>query len=381
MKKRFLLSCLLITMLGILIPGQINATAPAKADARKPEPVVIYKVGVDGKTTKTVTNMPLMHRATMSPSGRFIYGERIGYGKADPTIPYLYDMQTKKLTQLSGFAKWSPKQDALYIREKGGIAKLSLPDGKKIVLVQPVAQHPILDFSVSPDEQYMVFTRMNAKIAASDEVVNADLILQHLPTLKMKKNDQYAFNLNQYGPEEKYYWMPNSLKVFYKSYTGYKELDLPTGLKYDHKMQDFPSYSSDMKYRKMKSETAEYLLELQTGKKVVMSEYQESYPYLGDISWSPVGHHFAAEVPYRTSNSQQAYMLLRFCKQAQKCSYPLGNPDKPNISPYLSASDNIRVIGWAQDGKSYYVADLASTHFSEFALDKLGIHNNVYEQR
>ncbi|MBY0088356.1 hypothetical protein [Brevibacillus brevis] len=379
MKKHLLLSCLLISLLGILVPGQINASAPAKADLRKPEPVVIYKVTVDGKVTKTVTNMPLIHRANMSPSGRFVYGERIGYGKADRTIPYLYDMQTKKMTQLSGYGKWSPKQDVLYVRENGGIVKLSLPDGKKTVLVPAAAQYPVLDFSVSPDEQYMAFTRMD--MLSSNSKVSGHLYLQHLPTLKMKKNDQYEWKVDHYAPQEKFYWMPNSKKLFYRTQTAFKELDLPTGLKYEHKMTDFPSYSNDMKYRYMRTEKEEYMLDLPAGKKLILKSSFYPDNDLKQIFWSPGGNQFAAEVYVHPSNSQDSYGAIRFCKQVKNCNDPFSDPKKGLPNPYLSSADNYRIIGWAKDGKSYYVADLASTHYTAFALDKLDIYNEIYEQR
>ncbi|MGG4444222.1 hypothetical protein [Brevibacillus fortis] len=376
MKKRFLLSCLLITMIGILVPGQINAATPAKADPRQPEPVIIYQVGVEGKITKTVTNMPLMHHASMSPSGRFVYGERIGYGKEDRNIPYLYDMQTKKMTQLSGYGKWSSKQDLLYIQENNGIAKLSLPDGKKTVLVAGSASYPVRDFSVSPDEQYMAFTRMD--MLSSNTKVNAHLILQHLPTLKMKKNDQYEWRTGTV--EEMYYWVPNSKKLFYKTQTAIKELDLPTGLKYEHKMTEFPSYSNDMKYRYIRTFTEEYMLDLQTGNKINLKDPVVTESSLGKIVWSPSGHQMAVEQHYRTSNSQDSYMYIQTYKQITKSSYPFGGPDQ-GVGGYYDLSDNHRIIGWAKDGKSYYVADLASTHHSDFPLEKLSPSNGVIELR
>lgn len=377
MKKRFMLSCLLVTLLAILIPGQINAAAPAKADPRQPEPVIIYKVGVDGKVNKTVTDMPLMHRASMSPSGRFVYAERIGYWKEDRNIPYLYDMQTKKMTQLSGYGKWSMKQDTLYLRENHGIVKLSLPNGKKTVLVAGSASYPVLDFSVSPDEQYMVFTRKD--MLSSNTKVSAHLILQHLPTLKMKKNDQYEWGSG--SDEEMYYWVPNSKKLFYKAKTTIKELDLPTGLKYEHKMNAFPSYSNDMKYRYIDTFTEEYMLELATGKKINLKDPVVTESSFGKIVWSPSGHQMAVELNYRTSNGQDSYMYIRTYKQITKHSYPFGGPDQGGAGSYYSLSDNHRIIGWAKDGKSYYVADLASLHPFDFPQEKLGPSNNVIELR
>ncbi|WNC16867.1 hypothetical protein [Brevibacillus brevis] len=71
------------------------------------EPSLIYQIAADGKTEKVIAQLPYMHRGAISPSGRYVYAERVSYGKNDPTVPYLYDIQTKKLTQLGGYAKWS----------------------------------------------------------------------------------------------------------------------------------------------------------------------------------------------------------------------------------------------------------------------------------
>ncbi|WP_409177792.1 hypothetical protein [Brevibacillus fortis] len=381
MIRRLLTSFLLIIVLAsVPISASSGAPTPAKLDPRKPDPVVLYQATTDGKIKRIETKMPLIHRANISPTGRFVYGERIGYAKADPTIPFLYDLQKHTLTQLSGFAKWSPKQDVLYIRENGGIAKLTLADGQKTVLVPPVSQYPVLDFSVSPDEQYMAYTRKDEK--SSDTKGNAHLYLQHLPTLKMKMNDQYAWKQDEFEPEEKFYWMPNSQKLFYQTQTAYKELDVPTGLKYDHKMTQFPSYSNDMKYRYMRTDTEEYLLDLQKGKKVIMKTPVSYEDTLYKIFWSPAGHQIAAEAFFMgAASSRDSYMLIRSCKQVPKCTYPFGDPQDGKISPYLGGLDNYRIIGWAGDGKSYYLADLASTHYSVFASDKSDEYFRIYEQR
>ncbi|MGG1658750.1 hypothetical protein [Brevibacillus sp. NRS-1366] len=385
MKRRLLTSFLLVTLLTSLFPVQIGTAAPApfapaKPDPRQPDSVVIYQATPDGKLKKIETNMPLIHRANISPTGRFVYGERIGYAKADPTIPFLYDMQTKKLTQLSGFAKWSPKQDVLYIRENGGIVRLTLADGKKTVLVPTVAQYPVLDFSVSTDEQYIAFTRKDEK--SSDAKGSAHLYLQHLPTFQVKMNDQYAWKQDLFGPEEKFYWTPNSKKLFYQTQTVYKELDLPTGLTYEHKMTAFPSYSSDMRYRYMNTGQEQYVLDLQTGKKIVL-KMNGFPPYLKKIIWSPIGHQFAAEELFMgAASSRDAYMLLFFFKEPTKFSHPFGDQvDSKMLGTYLDAFDNFRLIGWAKDGKSYYFADLASTHFTHYSTDKADEEFRLYEQR
>ncbi|MED1783039.1 hypothetical protein P4V43_14540 [Brevibacillus fortis] len=381
MKKQFLLSCLLVTLLSSFFPGQTGAAIPASQDPRKPDMVTIYHATPDGKTKKIQTNMPLIHRASISPSGRFVYGERIGYGKEDPTIPFLYDIQTKKLMQLSGIAKWSNKQDVLYIRENDGIVRLTTTDGKKTVLVPGIVQYPVLDFAISPDEQYLAFTRKDVK--AADSKGSAHLYIQHLPTLQIKKHDQYEWRKDKTALEEKYYWMPNSKKLFYVTKEASKELDMPTGMKTDHKTTVLPSYSSDMKYQYIKTEQEEYVLDLQTGKKNFLKDKEGYTAYLLRVLWSPIGHQFAAEQLLNWSSSQDNYMLMFVFHAPNKFGNPFGNHVNPGLlSTYMKDQDNYQLIGWAGDGKSFYFADLASTHIYDFGPGKINWETyEFYEKR
>ncbi|MED4754185.1 hypothetical protein [Brevibacillus choshinensis] len=378
MKRLLLVSILTLGLLGSVIPS--GAQAYGQPEQPTHEPSIIYQITADGKTKKVAAQMPYMHRGAISPSGRYVYTERIGYGKDDPTVPYLYNIQTKKLTQLSGFAKWSPKQDTLYIQERGGIIRVNPADGTKTVLVQAVPQYPVLDFLVSPDEQYMAFSRKDEK--SGDASQETHLYLQHLPTGKMKINDRYAWELTAYRGIEQFYWLPTSKKLFYRTKDAYKELDLPTGLKYVHKLYAFPSYSMDMKYRYVLASNEEYLLDLQSGKKVMLQKEPQMIMegQLDTISWSPAGHQFAAEQFFRPSNSQDSYMMLRYYREAPGFLLPFGGVGLSDYSPYLKKKANVRLIGWAKDGKSFYVADWASIYSSDFSPDKLDSYLQVMEK-
>lgn len=379
--KRFLLAAVVsLSLCGSMVPQPSQAQSAGQTSPIAQETTVIYQISADGKTKKVVGQLPMMHRASISPSGRYVYAEKIGYGPNDPTLPYLYDLQTKKLTQLSGFAKWSPKQDMLYICERGGIVRFNPADGKKSVLVQAVPMYPVIDFLVSPDEQYMAFSRMDEQ--SKDPGQQMHLYLQDLPTLKMKINDRYAWQQPTNRTVSSFYWMPNSKKLFYRTKAAFKELDLPTGLKYVHNLKSFPSYSSDLKYRYVREEKEEYLLDLQTGKKVILK--REAQPImegtLSAVFWSPVGHAFAAEQHVRTSNAGDAYYMIQSQNDPGRAVYPFGALGTSKFSPYLNASDNVRMIGWAKDGKSFYVADLASVYYAAFAPDKLDEFHNVLEK-
>lgn len=377
MKRLLLSSILAFAFLG----SQPIVVQAAESVQAAQEPSVIYQIAADGKSWKVVAQMPYMHRGAISPSGRYVYAERIGYGKNDPTVPYVYNLQTKKLTQLSGFAKWSPNQDILYILEKGGIVRVNPADGKKTVLVEAVPQYPVLEFAVSPDEQYMAFSRKDEKSAEKSQATH--LYLQHLPTGKMKINDRYAWEQPAFRGIEPFYWLPTSKKLFYRTQDAFKELDLPTGLKYTHKLYAFPSYSRDMKYKYVRAGGEEYLLDLQTGKKVMLQKQPQEIMenYLDTIVWSPTGHQFVSEqVLAASGNAQDVYMMIRLNKEERNPIFPFGDVGKSKYSPYMSYRDNLRLIGWAKDGKSFYAADWSSIHYSGFSPEKLDAYLRVMEK-
>ncbi|QRG69560.1 hypothetical protein [Brevibacillus choshinensis] len=374
--KRLLLS----SILAFVFLGIADSSA-AQSGQVSEQPSVIYQISADGTAKKAVAQMPYMHRGAISPSGRYVYTERIGYGKNDPTVPYVYNLQTKKLTQLSGFAKWSSSQDILYVLEKGGVVRINPADGKKTVLVEAVPQYPVLEFAVSPDEQYMAFFRRDEKSADKSQATH--LYLQHLPSGKMKINDRIAWEKPAYRGPDAFYWLPTSKKVFYRTQDAYKELDLPTGLKYTHKLNAFPSYSTDMKYKYVRAGNEEYLLDLQTGKKVTLQKQAQVIMenYLDRIVWSPTGHQFVSEqVLAASGNAHDVYMMIRLNKDERRHIFPFGDVGESKYSPYMSFRENLRLIGWSKDGKSFYAADWSSIHYSVFSPEKLDEYLRVMEK-
>ncbi|AUM65764.1 hypothetical protein C0R09_15280 [Brevibacillus laterosporus] len=333
------------------------------------EQTIIYQVSVDGKTSKVIAQLPSMHRGSISPSGRFIYTEKLGYGKNDPTIPYMYDIKTKRLSKLSGYAKWSPKNDMLYIKENNGLVRFDPLTSKKTILVEGTIDYLVEDFYISPDEQYLAFLKIDRKSANPQE--SAHLYLQDLLSLKMKINDRIAAVSHHSFHSEMMYWLPNSKKLFYQANGSIEELDLPTGLKYTHKQTTFPSFSNDMKYKYEIKEQGEYILDLQTGKKIILQSLPIMERYLNKLHWSPKGHMLAAEEYIRPSNAQDSYSMIRFYKNIPSFTYPFaGTNGSHKLGIYLHYSDNIQIIGWNRDEKSFYVADFSSIHSGDFAPDK-----------
>lgn len=104
----------------LALPTASAATASATATPTDP-PSKIYRIGLDGKKQTLVAQLPAVHRASMSPSGRFVYAEKQGFTNNAPTIPYLYDTKTKQFSQLNGFAKWASGKDELLMVEQASL--------------------------------------------------------------------------------------------------------------------------------------------------------------------------------------------------------------------------------------------------------------------
>ncbi|MGZ0052804.1 hypothetical protein [Brevibacillus gelatini] len=329
------------------------------------QPSKIYRISLDGKKQTLIAQLPAVHRASMSPSGRFVYAEKQGFKKGEPTIPYLYDSKTRQLRQLSGVAKWAQKKDELLLMEQASLYRYNPLTNQKTLLVKGTADTPILDYALAPDGHYLTFIQSDLKEANLQK--RHKLYLQDMNTLKMKVNDQFSLPAEEESSTQAVnllYWIPTSKKVLYKANGTIKELDLPTGLKYTHSFKSFPSYSNDMKLRFDVKEAHGFMTDLQTGKSVPTADHPHSVYIDRDLTkvfWSPTGHNYVAEKFLSTSNAQDANEQLVIKTANQTFTYPLDG------SPYLDTIDNIQFLGWAADGKSFFVGDLDSVHMSRFA--------------
>ncbi|MET3288474.1 UNVERIFIED_CONTAM: hypothetical protein ABID98_001044 [Brevibacillus sp. OAP136] len=335
------------------VPAATNTTAP---------PTKIYQIGIDGKKQALVAQFQAMHRASMSPSGRFLYAEKQGFKKDEQTAPYLFDTKTKQLSQLSGFAKWATGKDELLIMDKGSLYRFNPLTKQKTLLVTGTADTPILDYAISPDGHYLTFIQADKK--EPDSQKRNQLYLQDMNTLKMKVNDQFFLSDSEVSSTQSValiYWIPTSKKVLYKANGTIKELDLPTGLKYTHSFKSFPAYSNDMKLRFDIKEGNGFMTDLQTGKSTPTGEHPQSLERdLIQVFWSPIGHNYVAEKYLFTSNAQDAYEQLVIKTLNKTFVYPFDG------GPFLNTIDNIQFLGWAADGKSFFVGDLDSVHMSRF---------------
>ncbi|RNB90415.1 hypothetical protein EDM56_07835 [Brevibacillus fluminis] len=350
-----LITILVSSSFGRMSASAASATIPAATTA---PPSKIYQIGLDGKKQTLVAQLPAVHRVSMSPSGRFVYAEKQGFKKDEPTIPYLYDIRTKQLSQLSGFAKWVSGKEELLMMDQTSLYRYNPITKQKALLVKGTTDTPILDYAIAPDGHYLVFIQSDTK-DLNDQKRNK-LYLQDMSTLKMKVNDQFSLDDAQISLTqsiELLRWVPTSKKVLYRANGTIKELDLPTGLKYTHPFKQFPSYSSDMKLLFDFKQWHGYMTDLQTGNSVP-TWYGEHD--LTKVFWSPTGHNYVAEKFLFNSNAQDAYEQLVIKTTNKSFVYPFDG------NFYLKDIDNIQFLGWAADGKSFFVGDLESVHISRF---------------
>ncbi|WP_025844954.1 hypothetical protein [Brevibacillus agri] len=345
-------------------PGTSAASAASTTTNAAAQPSKIYRISLDGKKQTLIAQLPAVHRASISPSGRFVYAEKQGFKAGEPTIPYLYDSKTKQLRQLSGFAKWAQNKDELLLMDQASLYRYNPLTNQKTLLVKGTADTPILDYALAPDGHYLTFIQSDRKEPNLQK--RHKLYLQDMNTLKMKVNDQFSLPAEEESSTQAVkllYWIPTSKKVLYKANGTIKELDLPTGLKYTHSFKSFPSYSNDMKLRFDVKEWHGFMTDLQTGKSVPTADNPHPVSMDRDLTkvfWSPTGHNYVAEKFLFTSNAQDAIEQLVVKTANQTFTYPLDG------SSYLDTIDNIQFLGWAADGKSFFVGDLDSVHMSRF---------------
>ncbi|WP_134682689.1 hypothetical protein [Brevibacillus migulae] len=363
MKKRlFSLACLsfaIISLLGSLSPAKSEASVSSLT-----ETTVIDRYSVPNLKKERIASLPLMHRASLSPSTAYLYTEKIGRTATDPTTYYLYERKTKKLAPLSGYAAWYPKSDKLLINEKGNLVSFD-PVGQQKKLIAPGdAIRPIVTQAVSPNELYLAYIQIDR--TNSNLYKNGKLILQDLATSKILGADTIAMMVEPDRFATRIRWQPNGRKLFYQTSTGIKEWDLATGHISVHTRKELPSYSADMTYAYDRTEKGAVLTHLPTGRKLPLGSApgQLEGDLLSGVHWAPVGHAFVGEEFRGGSNGMDAYVWLRYQHEGSKRNVPPMTIEDPGI--YYKAHDNKPFIGWSPDAKWIYTADLASIHCSSF---------------
>lgn len=321
--------------------------APAWGNEKGTE---VFKISVDGKKKEVVATFEEMVHPHISPKGNYFYMEKMKHQLPIPESYAAYSMKTKKWLPLSSPASWYPKSELLAGTEKKAMFSIDPSVGRKTILYTAPEGKEIDSFLIAPDERYATILQFNVKTKEQE------LVLLDMKTLKHRINDRF---LPSSDAREKMSWLPNGKKVFYKTSAAIKELDLPTGLKYVHKIKQLPLYSADLQYRFVQEEPwKSYIVNLKTGKKQV---YGNGSPekYLEQLYWAPKGHAFVGLIQGPTSNAQDIY---------QDFFYSDGNHDVelPGLFRFLKTIDNIHFSGWSSDQKWLYFADLESVHFMRY---------------
>ncbi|HZG15846.1 MAG TPA: hypothetical protein VE710_12580 [Candidatus Bathyarchaeia archaeon] len=363
MKKRlFSLTCVCLA-----ITSLFGSFAPANSEAsggQTAESTIVYRYAVPGMKKERIATLPLMHRASLSPSTAFLYTEKIGKTATEATTFYLYERKTKKLAPLNGYASWYPKSDKLLVNEKGSLFSYDPVSQQKKLVTSGDMIRPIVTYAVSPNERYLAYMRIDR--LNSNLHTRGKLILQDLATQKILGADTISMIEEPGRFAKRIVWQPDGRKLFYQTSTGIKELNLATRIVSVHTRKELPSYSADMSYAYDRTETGAVLTHLPTGKKLPLGRTpnQSEGDLLSGVHWAPVGHAFVGEEYRGTSNGMDALVWLRYQHEGTKMNVPPMTIDDPGI--YYQAHDNKPFIGWSPDAKWIFTADLASIHCSSF---------------
>ena len=361
-KQLFSLTCVCLALTSLF--GSVTPANSQAAGGQTAESTIIYRYAVPGMKKERIATLPLMHRASLSPSTAFLYTEKIGKTAAEPTTYYLFERKTKKLTPLTGYASWYPKSDKLLMYEKGSLYSYDPVSQKKKLATSVDMLRPIVTYAVSPNERYLAYMRLDR--TNSNLHTSGKLILEDLSTQKILGTDTISLIKEPGRFARRIVWQPNGRKLFYQTSTDIREFDLATGKVSVHTRKELPSYSADMTYAYDRTETGAVLTHLPTGKKRSLGRTpnQREGDLLSGVHWAPVGHAFVGEEFRGTSNGMDALVWLRYQHEGAKTNVPPMTIDDPGI--YYQAHDNKPFIGWSPDANWIYTADLASIHCSSF---------------
>ncbi|RXT06562.1 hypothetical protein [Ammoniphilus sp. CFH 90114] len=337
--KRYISLLLMLLLLGNVATAQGNEQGTE-----------IFKVSIDGKKKETVAKFSEMYHPHISPKGNYFYMEKMQHQSEVPVSYSLYHLKTKKWMSLAQEASWYPLSEVIAYIKQNQIVSL-LPETEKEITIYSAPEGKVVDsFLIAPNEKYMTILQLNKKTN------NHELVLLDMKTLKHRVNDQFKPSATE---GEKMRWLPNGNKVFYKTSTSMKELDLPSGLKYVHKLKELPDYSADLHFRlEQEGPFNSSILNVKTGKKNQFGS-GTSERFLEQLYWAPTGHTFVGSIQGPTSNAQDAYQSFVY-------SDGKNTMELPGLFRFLKTIDNIRFSGWSTDQKWVYFADLESIHFFRY---------------
>ncbi|NGQ97378.1 SMP-30/gluconolactonase/LRE family protein [Brevibacillus sp. SYP-B805] len=319
------------------------------------ERTIIYKVFTDPKKpAQIVGRLTPMHWASLSPGERFLYTERI-----DPATNqlsyYVFDFALQQFTPLAGPGTWYPKHDLLVIVEGNHFVLYNPETRERRELAVLEDASAIVDMVVSPDEKHLAI--LTRKDLSQEHQKQAALYILDLETSAVTLRDSFTVDVywKEYH-ENKLYWHPDSQHVYYYGQweqapsakkSLIKRLDITSGETQLSGGRDFPSFSPDLSVSVGYAGNAILLKDL-AGNVVNLGEGSK----VTDIHWSPMSHAYVGVQPLGPIGAgADARETIRYQDKSRFFYFP--------AIPFAKYWDNLRFVGWARDGKSFYVADLA----------------------
>jgi hypothetical protein len=348
-----ILTCLTIVLL--CLSGANESLATSKQASPAAERTIIYKVFTDQKKpAQIVGRLTPMHWAALSPSERFLYTERID-PQTNQLSYYVFDFSLQKFTPLSGPGTWYPKQDLLVIVEGNHVIRYNPETRERLELSFLENASTIVDMEVAPDEKHVaVLARRDLPPEPKQQT---NLYILDLGTSEVTLRD--SFTAEGYWKEyhdNKLNWHPDSRHVYYHGQLEQapaskkavvKSLDIISGEIQLSDGYELPSFSPDSNYSVGYTENTILLKDL-SGNTIRLGEGSN----VSDIHWSPTSQAFVGvQLEGPIAAGPDSKQIIRYQDTSRFFYFP--------ALPFAKFRDNLRFVGWARDGKSFYVADLA----------------------
>ncbi|WP_134683539.1 TolB-like translocation protein [Brevibacillus migulae] len=353
--KRLLIYFASIIILSLL-PGKSFAHQPPLEQPR----TLIYQIFTDrNKPMQIVGDLTPMHWAALSPGERFLYTERLNE-QTQQFSYYVFDFVQKQFTRITGEGKWFPRQDRFIIKKGNVLASYDPIAKTETVLLEVEQGRQIIDFAVAPDEKRLAYLATAGKDAEGKALVQ--LYVQNLSSLEQTLVDTFTDTrpwTSKYHNRENLYWLPTSGKLFYfadqimgeKRAHKVKQWDRESGEIFLTAFPQFPSYSPDMEIQVGFKDNV-MLWKDPTGQTISLGEGSR----MQTIQWAPAGH---AVVGIQGFGALAAGWDEKIGIRYQDAAKHFYMPGIYEGTDFRKLQDNFRFIGWAKDGKSFYVADLA----------------------
>ena len=217
-----------------------------------------------------------------------------------------------------------------------------------------------MDFAVSPDEKQIAFLVTSGMDAEGKTLLQ--LYVQRLGSSEWTLVDTFADSrpwTSKYHYRENLYWLPTSEKLYYfadqivggTTAHKVKQWDQASGEINVTAFAQLPSYSPDMQVQ-VGYKDRSMLWKDQAGQTLDLGEGSRMKVF----QWAPAGH---AIVGIQGFGALAAGWDEKIGIRYQDAAKSFYAPGINGSTDFRKLQDNFQFIGWAKNGKSFYVADLA----------------------